>query len=316
MWPTTTRPPRRYWSVSSRTRWMFIASGVLPTSRWMSMSTSNSRASSKMRRICPARRCRSAARRRSPWRRACRPSTSSSSVPGIADQPFLRKHADLDVDRPFVVGDQRLDALEPAHADAGIDLDLRAHARRAVQDASFERRARRARARPRPSSLALSGVTPFTGLRLRAVLRRAAVDDARLVEMDVGLDQARTGEAAPARRRPAHRPQCRGSIATMRPVRDADVERLAAPVGEPRVADDQVHRTRLFVMAEVVPAMDDLLSQECPLPGDKADRGPRMPRSLLQISTSGAMHRDCRAGMQACMIASIWGEEEEWSIKT
>src|SRR6516164_7394707 len=33
MWPTTTRPPRWYCSVSSQTKPMFIASGVLPTSR-------------------------------------------------------------------------------------------------------------------------------------------------------------------------------------------------------------------------------------------------------------------------------------------
>ena len=36
-------------------------------------------------------------------------------------------------------------------------------------------------------------VTPAV---LAALLRRAAVDDARLVEMDVGLDQAGTGEVA------------------------------------------------------------------------------------------------------------------------
>ena len=57
----------------------------------------------------------------------------------IAGQAFLRKHADLDVDRPLVVGDQRLHAFEAAHADAGIDLDLRAHAGGAVLDALLER---------------------------------------------------------------------------------------------------------------------------------------------------------------------------------
>src|SRR5262249_43725952 len=41
-------------SVSSRTRWMSMASGVWPTSRWMSMSTSKASASAKMRSIWPA----------------------------------------------------------------------------------------------------------------------------------------------------------------------------------------------------------------------------------------------------------------------
>ena len=52
--PTATRPPSRYFSVSSQTRWMSISSGELPKSRCMSMSTSNSRARSNTRWICPA----------------------------------------------------------------------------------------------------------------------------------------------------------------------------------------------------------------------------------------------------------------------
>src|SRR5262249_44453744 len=111
----------------------------------------------------------------------------------IADQPFLRKHADLDVDRPFVVGDQRLHAVEPAHADAGIDLDLRAHARGAVLDALFERTCG-ARAHVLDRHVLLDRRDAFDRAELAALLRRTAVDDARLVEMDVRLDQSGASE--------------------------------------------------------------------------------------------------------------------------
>ena len=58
---------------------------------------------------------------------------------GIVEQALLREDADLDVDRPLVFVDQRQHAFEPAQADAGIDLELRAHVRRAVQDRLLER---------------------------------------------------------------------------------------------------------------------------------------------------------------------------------
>ena len=75
------------------------------------------------------------------------------------------------------------------------------------------------------------------------VLWRAAVDDARLVEMDVRLDQAGTAQA-PAR-------VMLGSVSDKlvldrrdTPIRDADVHRLARAVGEPRVADDEVEHLK------------------------------------------------------------------------
>src|SRR5258708_21952120 len=46
---------------------------------------------------------------------------------GIIGEPFLRKDADLDVDCPLVIGNQRLHAFEAAHANGGVDLSLRAH---------------------------------------------------------------------------------------------------------------------------------------------------------------------------------------------
>ena len=76
----------------------------------------------------------------------------------IVGQAFLRKHAQLDVDRPFVFVDQRLHAVEAAHADAGIDLDMRAHPRRAVLDAVLQC----PRARACTSSTVNVGFTSFT----------------------------------------------------------------------------------------------------------------------------------------------------------
>ena len=136
--------------------------------------------------------------------------------PRIVGQAFLRKHADLDVDRPFVVGDQRLHAFEAAHADAGIDLDLRAHAGGAVHDALLEG-ALGARAHVLDRHVFLERRDALDRAERAALLRRAAVDDARLVEMDVGLDQARDRRGIRRRRRFAASAASARSIATMRP---------------------------------------------------------------------------------------------------
>ena len=108
--------------------------------------------------------------------------------PGIVGQALLRHHAELEVDRPFVFLDERLHALEAAQADQRVDLDMRAHARRAVLDASFERLAGALE-----DVLDRHGVLDVRDPLHRVVdaagLGRAAVDDARLVEMDVRLDQ-------------------------------------------------------------------------------------------------------------------------------
>jgi hypothetical protein len=57
---------------------------------------------------------------------------------GIIGEPFLWKNADLDVDCPLVIGNQRLHAFEAAHANGGIDFDLRAHAGGTVLDAVLQ----------------------------------------------------------------------------------------------------------------------------------------------------------------------------------
>ena len=169
---------------------------------------------------------------------------------GVIGQPVLRKDADLDVDRPSVIADQRLDAVKAAHADRRVDLDLGAHAGRAVDDAVFE-------GLRRPPSGVFDGQilfdlgNPLHRVDAAAGFGRQAVDQPRLVEVDVGLDQPGAGEPAagvialaglaepvPERRDP--------------PALDADVDRLRPrPVGEPGVAHDQIHRGPSFVGSHV-----------------------------------------------------------------
>ena len=57
---------------------------------------------------------------------------------GIIGEPFLRKDADLDVDCPLVIGNQRLHPFKAAHANGGIDFDLRTHAGGTVLDAVLQ----------------------------------------------------------------------------------------------------------------------------------------------------------------------------------
>ena len=51
----------------------------------------------------------------------------------VIRQPVLRKDADFYIDRPTIVGNQRLHGVESAHADRGIHFDLRTHAGRPVE---------------------------------------------------------------------------------------------------------------------------------------------------------------------------------------
>jgi len=114
---------------------------------------------------------------------------------GIIGQPFLREHADFEVDRPFVFIDQRGYGLEAAHADARVDLDLRAHAGRPVQDAFFQRvGGARVDVLDRPGLLHRRDA--LDRIDLARLLGRASLDDARLIEMDVGLDQSAAAEAS------------------------------------------------------------------------------------------------------------------------
>ena len=109
---------------------------------------------------------------------------------GIVEQTFLREHADLKVDSPGIFLDERHHAFKAAQADAGIDLDMRAHVGGALEDRFFERAPR-------------AGMDIFrreTALRLGGLGDRFveiafdgfdAVEDAGFVEMDMGFDEAR-----------------------------------------------------------------------------------------------------------------------------
>ncbi len=114
---------------------------------------------------------------------------------GIVGEAFLRKYAELDIDRPGIVTRDLADGLEAGHADAGIKLDMGAHAHRAMRDAALQRLLR-------PcidvlgGEIALGGGGHTDGFGDGAFLDAAAVENAGLVEMDVRLDQAGHHEAA------------------------------------------------------------------------------------------------------------------------
>jgi hypothetical protein len=158
---------------------------------------------------------------------------------GIVEQAFLREGADFKVDRPGVV------ALEPPHrietfqANARIDFDVRAHAHRALHDRLLQG------APPACVDIVfreatLGGRDLGDGFLQRAFAQRAAIENARLVEMNVGVDE-------PGRHEPAAGifGLCRvgrnyrsdfGDLA----VRDADIECCLATPGEARSAEDKI----------------------------------------------------------------------------
>ena len=114
---------------------------------------------------------------------------------GIVGQAFLRKHADREIDRPGIVALQRLDRLEAAQADARIDLDMGAHPRGAVHDGALDHLCA-ARIDVLDREIALHRRDRGDGLSHAAMVVPAAAEQAGLVEMDVGVDEA--GQREPA----------------------------------------------------------------------------------------------------------------------
>src|ERR1044072_3674574 len=156
---------------------------------------------------------------------------------GIVEQALLREDADLQIDRPRIVALEATDGLETRQPDARVDLDMRAHARRALYDRLFERAAP-ARVNIALGEAALGGGDLRDRLLQRAVFRLAAVENAGLVEMDVGFDEARDDEAAAgvfARRVGGHLLYDLSDPAA----RDADIERAVA-AHDARIAEDEI----------------------------------------------------------------------------
>ena len=105
-------------------------------------------------------------------------------------EALLREDANLEVNCPRVLLGELQQGLDTFHADGRVDFGVRTDARRAMFDAAFERLLC-----PRVDVLhrecGFHGLHAAHMVRLAAArLRGATVDDPRLVEMDVGLDQA------------------------------------------------------------------------------------------------------------------------------
>ncbi len=59
--------------------------------------------------------------------------------PWVIEQPLLRENANFDIDSPFIIGNELPYAFKAPEFDGGIDLEVRSHMRRAVQDALLQR---------------------------------------------------------------------------------------------------------------------------------------------------------------------------------
>ena len=166
----------------------------------------------------------------------------------VVEQPFLRKDADLDVDGPLVLLDQGQHAFEAPQADDRVDLQLGAHVGGAVQDAFLERLLpalvdvlRRERLLD-PGDLA-------DGLLQIAALRSAAIEDAGLVQMDMGLDEARGDQPA-------------AGVDLLAPGREAGLDG-----GDAAALDADVHRGPIRTVIDPGVAQDSvhvLLPSPCP----------------------------------------------------
>ena len=111
-------------------------------------------------------------------------------------QPLLRERADFQIDRPGIFLLQHRQRLDAFGADRQIDLGMGADAGGALLDAVLQRRLG-ADVDVFDGESRLDRLHPLHVVRVAAArFRRAAVDDAGLVEMDVGLDQPAAAQAA------------------------------------------------------------------------------------------------------------------------
>lgn len=116
--------------------------------------------------------------------------------PGIVGQAFLREDAKRQIDRPGVIALEPLDRFEAAQTDARVDLDMGTHPRRAVDDGALEHLCA-ACIDIVDAEIPLHRRNGTDGITERAVDVPAAFEQARLVEMDVGVDEAGQGQPPP-----------------------------------------------------------------------------------------------------------------------
>src|SRR5690349_11553522 len=103
---------------------------------------------------------------------------------------FLEEHADLEIDAPGVVLREAPDRIEAAKSDIRIDFHVRAHVHDAVQDGMLQRLAS-ARVGVFLRERVFDGRYTLHVIRGAPVFeRRDAVEDARLVEMEMALHQS------------------------------------------------------------------------------------------------------------------------------
>ena len=156
-------------------------------------------------------------------------------MPGRLQDPLLGEGAHLEVEAVGVLPAQREHRLDAPEAHDRIDLHVTAHRRRAERGGAVEE--------PPGAGLdVLDGEGPLglggdaDGFRERALLARRALEEIRLVQVDVRIDEARHDEAPLAvEAQPRGRP---GEIAERAdpPRADADVGGSArrGPAGTPR----------------------------------------------------------------------------------
>ena len=153
----------------------------------------------------------------------------SSSVPRVVEQALLGEDADLEVDGPLVLVDEGLDAVEAPQPHHRVHLQVGPHVGGALQDALLHR--------PHRPLAYLVGFEVLLGLGdlgdgllQRSLDGLATVEQAGLVEVNVGLDEPRRNQASldVDLLSLGGEPGLDGGDA---PVLDADVDRRLAPPG-------------------------------------------------------------------------------------
>ena len=198
---------------------------------------------------------------------------------GVVEQPFLREHADLEIDGPPVLVDERQDPLQAPQSDDRVHLEVGTHVGGAVAQALLEG--------PDRTFAAVLGGELLLDLRDLldrffeiAAPRLAALEDARLVEVNVGLDEAGADEASADVQ----------DLRVRRDVRfhgrdpavlDADVEWIAVGAcGNACVSQNEVHgfsRGAAFRPARLV------TRASYPKPPKRAVSGAGFPRNILVV---------------------------------